>query len=133
MPKSKGRSKKATGKRPGRKGTFQGSRLEFLTSQVEAYSAAANKGSFWDTFFPAWYARFPWWLADNVEPKPEDMVFAETETPEVLERKKAVLDANRKVRSAISFAPVRDPNLQSKYSDSLIGFTTSAPKKTAPR
>lgn len=64
--------------RRGPKGHFQGSRKEFLESQLPAY-LAIKKGSrqnFWHKLFCAWWQRFPWKLSDEKEPptdEPEKM------------------------------------------------------------
>jgi hypothetical protein len=45
----------------GNKGHFHGDPLEFLLENLPDYLALAphKKGSFWDTFFPAWDAKYP--------------------------------------------------------------------------
>ena len=56
--------------RRGPKGYFQGTRKEFLESQMPEY-LAIKKGSrrkFWYKLYCAWWQRFPWKLGDNEDP-----------------------------------------------------------------
>lgn len=54
----------------GPKGYFQGSRKEFLESQLPAYMAVkkGNRHRFWHQFWTAWWERYPWKLDDDAEP-----------------------------------------------------------------
>jgi hypothetical protein len=61
----------------GPKGYFQGSRKEFLDSQLPEYMAVGkgSRQSFWHEFWTAWWERYPWKLEDDKEPpaEPEEM------------------------------------------------------------
>ena len=63
-------SEKATCGQRGPKGYFQGSRREFLESNLPAYMAVkkGSRLSFWHKFWSAWWARYPWKLGDSAEP-----------------------------------------------------------------
>jgi len=61
-------------KRRGPKGYFQGSRREFLESQLSVYSATrkGNRQNFWHNLYSAWWIRYPWRLDDDDEPPTGD-------------------------------------------------------------
>lgn len=61
-------------KRRGPKGYFQGSRKEFLESQLPAYLATrkTSRRGFWHVFWSNWWGRYPWRLDDSEEPPTND-------------------------------------------------------------
>ncbi|KAJ8494856.1 hypothetical protein ONZ45_g13099 [Pleurotus djamor] len=86
-PKGKPRSKSSTSsraptapkpkKKRGPKGDFHGQRLAFLESKLAEYQNASKNGEVqsWynDVLFPAYWSRFHWSLAIDVEPSPNDV------------------------------------------------------------
>ena len=54
----------------GPKGHFQGSRKEYLGSQLPFYTATkkGNRQIFWHNFWSGWWEHFPWKLPDDKEP-----------------------------------------------------------------
>ena len=91
------------GKR-GNKGHFHGSRAAFIAEYFPEFvvAKAAGRGAqkhFWDTFYGAWWRKFPWTLALNQDPDENAVAPAEPEqTEEVLARKAEVIELTQKVR-----------------------------------
>lgn len=56
--------------RRGPKGYFQGSRKEFLESQLPVYGALTKgaRKDFWHNLLASWWQRYPWRLEDDEEP-----------------------------------------------------------------
>lgn len=91
----------------GPKGHYTGSRLEFLTSYCDEYTALRGKArhQFWFKLFGEWWKRYPWRLQDDQEPPlddPEKMVeLARAESDEDKEKKNAVEQKVREVSSSV--------------------------------
>lgn len=79
----------------GPKGYFQGSRKEFLESQLPAYLACkkGNRRNFWHKLYSDWWLRYPWRLDDDQEPPddPEKMTWLGSVAPGD-EAKKALVE-----------------------------------------
>jgi hypothetical protein len=94
-------------RRPGRKGNFQGKRLELLESFLPDWDRARqNKttGDFWTTVIPAYWAKFPWHLQQDEEPSGDtDLPADENLTAEEVERKAATIRLVDKVRFSSFF------------------------------
>lgn len=95
-------------RKAGRKGNFNGKRLQLLESYLPHWDKARlnrTTGDFWITVFSAYWAKFPWHLQQNEEP-PDDAPLAPTNeelTEEELERKVATIRLVEKVRFLFFF------------------------------
>ena len=81
--------------RRGPKGYFQGSRKEFLESQLPSYLAAkkGRRQNFWYSFWSAWWLRYPWRLDDSEEPPKDD--------PEKMTRLASVAPGEEKAKQEV--------------------------------
>ena len=89
-------------RRPGRKGNFQGKRLELLNSFLPVWNRARQKkttGDFWTTVISAYWDNFPW-RPRRDEESPSDMELPTDEnlTAEELEEKATSIRIVEKVR-----------------------------------
>lgn len=85
--------------KPGSKGKFFGTRYQFLSSRLNEYYDAADRGAtrpFFKKTLARYWDMFPWQLARNEEP--EEGVGYPTTDDEAFARKKTVIQAENKVR-----------------------------------
>ena len=81
--------------RRGPKGYFQGSRKEFLETQLPGYIAVkkGQRSSFWHDFWCAWWLRYPWKLEDDEEPPRDD--------PQKMARLASVAPGEEKIKEEV--------------------------------